>query len=149
MKPRKIYSNASFDTEDPDYIAREKKNRSIYSSSSLVNEFMRYHEDSDNYSRNSAGFDKMYDILNQYGNEDEDVDVVFKRAPLDVQRRMIDFIRPAVPYTTREGARQMYYDALDMNIENASRDYCEGVVDAIEALFASGWLDEYVFRTDL
>ena len=49
---------------------------------------MRYHEDSDNYSRNSAGFDKMYDILNQYGDEDEDVDVVFKRAPLEVQRKM-------------------------------------------------------------
>lgn len=193
MKQRKIYSSASFDTEDPDYIdpgdyfsraskermakaakehgplmdndryqddidraggydryiAREKKSRSIYSSSSLVKEFMRYHDDPDNYPRNPNGFDKMYDILNQYGDEDEDVDVVFKRAPLDIQRKMLDLIKPAVPYTTREGARKMYYDALDMDIENASKDYCDGVVDAIEALFASGWLNESEFRTDL
>lgn len=191
MKHRKIYSNASIDPEDPDYIApgeyfsrsdkgalkrlrdegktltdpdwyfdtidraggydkyiaREKKNRSIYSSSSsLVDEFMRYHDDEHNHSH---GFSDMYHILEQYGDDSEPVDVVFRRAPRDQQIRMINLIKPVPKYNTREGARRMYYDALDMNIENAGKDYCEGVVDAIEALFDGGWLNESDFRTDL
>lgn len=116
---------------------------------SRVEEFMRYHEDPDNYASNNDGFDKMYDILNQYGSDEEDVDVVFKRATPEDQKKMIELIKPKAKYGSKQYARNMYYDALEGSIENASPDYCRGVVDAIEALFAGGWLDEYEFRTDL
>ena len=116
---------------------------------SKVDEFMRYHEDPNNYPSNEDGFNKMYDILNEYGTENEDVDVVFKRATPEDQDRMIALIKPKPKFGSKEYARKMYYDALEGNIENASSDYCSGVEDAIEALFASGWLDESKFRTDL
>lgn len=116
---------------------------------SLVSDFMRYHEDRDNYASNNAGFDKMYDILNKYGDEDEDVDVVFKRAPREDQLKMIELIKPHSKYGTKQYAREMYYNALEGDIENASGEYCQGVVDAIDALFAGGWLREDEFRTDL
>lgn len=116
---------------------------------SMVTEFMRYHDDPDNYSRNQKGFDEMYDILNQYGSEDEDVDTVFVRATPADQKRMLDLITPNAKYGTREYCRDLYYNALNRDIENGSDDYCAGVEDAIEALFAAGWLDESEFRTDL
>lgn len=116
---------------------------------SRVEEFMRYHEDPDNYASNNDGFDKMYDILNQYGSDEEDVDIVFKRATPEDQKKMIELIKPKAKYGSKQYARNMYYDALEGSIENASSDYCRGVKDAIEALFAGGWLDEYEFRTDL
>ena len=118
-------------------------------SAASVSEFMKYHEDPDNYASNHDGFDKMYDILNQYGSDEEDVDVVFKRATREDQKRMIDLIRPKVKFGQSGYARKLYYDALECNIENASADYCLGVVDAIEALFAEGWVNENEFRTDL
>ena len=119
------------------------------SASSLVDEFMKYHEDSANYNANPGGFDRMYDILSQYGDENEDVNIVFERAPRNVQEKMIDLIKPQYRIGTREYCRKLYYDALDCNIENAGSEYCKGVVDAIEALFEGGWLSEQEFRTDL
>lgn len=110
---------------------------------------MRYHEDPNNYPSNQDGFDKMYNILSEYGTENEDVDVVFKRATTEDQDKMIALIKPKPKFGSKEYARKMYYDALEGSIENASADYCSGVEDAIETLFACGWLDEHEFRTDL
>lgn len=116
---------------------------------SRVEEFMRYHEDQNNPNIDNGNFDEMYEILEQYGDENEDVDVVFNRATPEDQDKMIALIKPRPKFGSKEYARNMYYDALECNIENAGPDYCRGVVDAIEALFAGGWLDEYKFRTDL
>lgn len=68
--------------------------KSSSDSNSLVDEFIRYHEDRDNYENNRDGFDKVYSILDKYGTENENVDEVFVRAPENVQRRMIELIRP-------------------------------------------------------
>ena len=121
-----------------------------YVKASLADEFERYHEDRDNYLNNPDGFDRMYDILNQYAeDENEDVREAFKRAPIEDQRRMVDLIKPQPKFGSREYPREMYYRALDCDIDNASAEYCKGVVDAIEALFAGGWVSEEDFRTDL
>lgn len=68
--------------------------KSSSDSNSLLDEFMRYHEDPDNYEKNRDGFDKVYSILDKYGTENENVDEVFVRAPENVQRRMIELIKP-------------------------------------------------------
>ena len=68
--------------------------KSSSDSNSLLDEFMRYHEDPDNYEKNRDGFDKVYSILDKYGTENENVDEVFVRAPENVQRRLVDLIRP-------------------------------------------------------
>ena len=67
---------------------------------SLVDEFLKYHEDSHNYSNNPDGFAKMYEILDTYGNDSEDVDVVFRRASESDQRKMVNLIRPKVTAST-------------------------------------------------
>ena len=126
-----------------------KLNKESVNASTKLDEFMRYHEDPNNYPSNEDGFNKMYDILNEYGTENEDVDVVFKRATPEDQDKMIALIKPRPKFGSKEYARKLYYDALEGSIENASSDYCSGVEDAIEALFAGGWLDENEFRTDL
>lgn len=118
-----------------------------YVRATRVDEFMKYHEDPDNYASNNDGFDKMYDILNKYGTENEDVDAVFKRATPEDQKRMIELIKPGYKYGQQGYARDLYYKALECDLDNA--EYCRGVVDAIEALFAEGWVDEQNFRTDL
>lgn len=120
-------------------------------SESLVDTFLKYHDDAKNYNENPNGFDKMYSILEKYddSNGNDSVDVAFLKATPEDQKKMIELITPEVKYNTREGAIKMYYDALAQDIKNAGPDYCDGVVDAIECLFESGWLNEYDFRTDL
>jgi hypothetical protein len=60
----------------------------------LVEIFMQYHEDSKNYENNPSGYEQVYEILDQYGDETEDVDILFKKATEEEQREMIDLIRP-------------------------------------------------------
>ena len=113
---------------------------------SLLSDFTRYHEDADNYHSNPEGFDAMYDILNQYGSDEEDVREVFKRAPYEVQVKMVDLIKPRPKFGSREYARQLYRDALDNNLDDGNVDYCQGVVDAVDALIAGGWFSGEGFR---
>lgn len=114
---------------------------------SLESEFLRYHEDDDNYARNQAGFDAMYDILSKYGSEEERVDEVFKRATLEDQQKMVELITPGPRHPGDRGyAQKLYYDALEGEY---GTEYGRGMVDAIEALMAEGWISESEFRTDL
>ena len=243
MKRRNIYSNASFDTEDLDYIdpgdyfskaskermakavkehgpfididkylddidraggydkyiAREKKNRSLYCSSSQDDENLESNANNlegenrmikvlsnenlvsgnlprriDNFLQDFAqsyGDITYTDIMNISDNDIPKIKSIVSKMKRELKdyygdiyelsledsdfKKLCDELIKVIKlskkgsYNTREGARRMYYDALDMNIENASRDYCEGVVDAIEALFDGGWLNESTFRTDL
>ena len=64
----------------------------------LVDIFMEYHENSKNYKNNPDGYDQVYAILDQYGSEDEDVDVLFSMATEEEQLEMIDLIRPRDEY---------------------------------------------------
>ena len=121
-------------------------------SESLLNKFLSYHDNEQNYHHNPSGFDKMYEILEKYddSNGNDTVDVAFRKATPEDQQRMIELIAPG-EWALRPGedgyARKLYYDALEGNVDN--RYYGEGIVDAIEALFAEGWLNEEEFRTDL
>ena len=63
-------------------------------SDELLETFMEYHEDAENYKNNISGFRKMYEILEQYGNSEEKVSEVFKRAPKEDQERMVQLITP-------------------------------------------------------
>lgn len=119
---------------------------------SLVDTFLRYHDDEGNYARNSDGFDKMYSILEKYdtSNGNDPVDVAFLKATPEDQKKMIDLITPRPSFGTVEYCRQMYHDALDLNRngslnsalgEDVSEDYCNGITDAFEALFEAGLLE--------
>ena len=83
------YSRARRDT-----INQMLEDYDVIESSTLLDEFMSYHEDPDNYRSNESGFEKMYEILDKYGTEDEDVDEVFDRATEADQIRMINLIKP-------------------------------------------------------
>lgn len=120
-----------------------------YIKASKVSEFLKYYEDADNYSRNPDGFDKMYDILSKYGDENETVDVVFERATPEDQDKMIELIKPELKFGQDGYARKLYHDALEGNVTNGNAEYCQGIVDTIEALMAEGWVDEDAFRTNL
>lgn len=67
--------------------------------SSLVDTFIQYHDDEENYNHQAMNYDKLYDMLNAYAKpgenpEDMDVDKLFVRAPETEQRAMIALIDP-------------------------------------------------------
>lgn len=67
--------------------------------SSLVDTFLQYHDDEENYKHQDMNYDKLYDMLNAYAKpgenpEDMDVDKLFVRAPETEQRAMIALIDP-------------------------------------------------------
>lgn len=107
---------------------------------SLLDTFMKYHEDEDNYSRNRDGFDKMYEILNHYGNEDEDVDVVFSRATPADQERMVALINPGPEVGSVDWFRDLYHRNVIEKMNG--RQYAEGFQDALFALSELGYVDE-------
>ena len=107
---------------------------------SLVDTFMRYHEDENNASRNADGFDKMYEILDKYGDESEDVDVVFMRATPEDQQKMIDLIDPGPEVGSVNWFRNLYHSNVIEKING--RQYAEGFQDALFALSELGYEDE-------
>lgn len=119
-----------------------------YVSAALVDEFLKYHEDEDNYANNRNGFDKMYSILEKYddSNGNDSVDVAFLKATPEDQKRMVDLIRPNKKVGQRGYAQELYYNALNGEF---GRDYNDGIVDIMDALFAEGWILESAFRKDL
>ena len=119
-----------------------------YVAASDVDEFLDLHESLD-YHRCQSAFDEVYDILSKYGDDKEDVDVVFKRATPADQAHMLDLFRNCREARVGEPGycRHLYYSALEGR--DGNRYYNEGVVDAFEALFEEGLLDEESFRTDL
>ena len=122
----------------------------ISSAVRLVDQFLDFHEDENNPNRDNGRFDKMYDILDKYGDESENVDVVFERATPEDQLKMIDLIsyrRPAKVGSV-DYCRDLYYNALEGDAYD-SREANQAVVDVFEALFAANVIDEKTFRTDL
>lgn len=119
--------------------------------SNLTDLFLEYHADEDNYNNNRAGFDTMYAILDKYddSNGRDTVDVAFNRAPESEQRRMLALIAPKPSAPGQDGyAQRMYYEAMSGDWSD-DRSYNKGIVDAVEALFEEGIIDERSFRTDL
>lgn len=119
-----------------------------YIKASLIEEFLKYHDDENNYSRNRDGFDKMYAILEKYddSNGNDTVDVAFRKATPADQQKMVDLIRPEKRPGQKGYAQELYYKALEGEFD---KSYNDGIIDAIEALFEEGWILESAFRTDL
>ena len=117
---------------------------------SLVDTFLQYHEDENNPNLDNGKFDEMYEILSKYGDENENVDVVFERATPEDQRAMINLISYNKParFGSDGYCRELYYSALEGDAYD-NRYANQAVVDVFEALFAEGLLDEASFRTDL
>lgn len=106
--------------------------------SSLVDEFMKYHEDPGNYENNTDGFDEMYDILSKYGTENEPVDKVFIRAPEDDQKRMIELIKPdkGESITISELSDKFYKLQIKDERGNTTTyedGYLDGIYDCLDA----------------
>ena len=120
-------------------LTRKDNNMKKYVSAALVDEFLKYHEDEDNYVNNRNGFDKMYSILEKYddSNGNDNVDVAFLKATPEDQQRMVDLIRPKKKVGQRGYAQELYYNALN---DEFSRDYTDGIIDIMDALFAEGWI---------
>lgn len=91
------YNSLTSDLEENLQIIHNTLNEE-YDDSNLVDIFMQYHEDTSNYNDNPTGYDMAYSILDKYGSEDEDVDVVFERASEEDQIEMINLIRPKDEY---------------------------------------------------
>ena len=90
------YNNLTSELEEDLQILHNTLNENY--DKPLVDIFMEYHENSKNYKNNPNGYDQVYAILDQYGSEDEDVDVLFSMATEEEQLEMIDLIRPRDEY---------------------------------------------------
>ena len=82
---------------------------------SMTDEFLRYHEDANNYRNNEAGFNKMYTILDKYGSDDEDVDVLFERATDEDKEKMLSLIKPVKASSQERGTVQTYRNRRNPN----------------------------------
>lgn len=90
-------------------------------SDELLELFLKYHEDADNYRNNSYRFEKMYEILSKYGDQTENVDEIFLRAPHSEQVEMVNLIAPAPSediYESRKSKRMS--KKLKEDIEDVS-----------------------------
>lgn len=68
--------------------------------SSLVDTFLRYHDDAENYRNQEVNYDELYDRLSKYAKpgenpEDMNVDELFVRATPAEQASMVRLISPA------------------------------------------------------
>lgn len=115
--------------------------KSSSDSNSLLDEFMRYHEDFDNYRKNRDGFDKVYSILDKYGTENETVDEVFVRAPENIQRRLVDLIRPKdniniqsfdLDSIMKDKVQRRIYGKMLNLVDDAVEPWLQGVLDLAE-----------------
>ena len=115
-------------------------------SESLVDTFLRYHDDESNWSHNRSGFDKMYEILEKYddSNGSDTVDVAFMKATPEDQEMMVKLITPALRVGQDGYAKQFYHEVLPG--EYGKGDYYDGVKDAFDALFREGFLDKSDFE---
>jgi len=114
---------------------------------SLVDQFLEWHDDETNYHQHPDDFDKMYEILNKYGNSDDTVDIPFNRATPEDQRRMCELIRPKRRPGDDGYARDLYMRARNDERDGDfySKEYNEGVVDAFQALFKEGFIERSDF----
>ena len=102
------------------------------SASSLVDEFLKYHEDENNHYNNEDGFREMYKILNKYGDENESVDKVFVRAPEAEQKRMIKLIKPKLEkLITVSELSDKFYTLLIKEEKGVTGIYEDGYLDGV------------------
>ncbi|MCM1221790.1 MAG: hypothetical protein NC548_45700 [Lachnospiraceae bacterium] len=113
--------------------------RVITAASSRGEEFTRLH-DTANYETYRSTFDQIYSILDKYGKENDNVDVLFDRASIEDQDTLIELAqsmhKPA-PKVSKEQIRAKYRK-LQLGYErgtlSAEQDgYFEGMCDVADA----------------
>lgn len=113
--------------------------------SSMSEEFLKWHDDENNYHQHPEDYDKVYTILNKYGDESESVDEVFEKASYEDQREMLRLIKPKkqdAQYGTIEYVISNYHAAHAHDLYEPA--YADGWADAVDALIDAG-----VFSSDL
>jgi len=112
---------------------------------SKVQDFMRYHNSASNYYKHPDDFDRVYDILDKYGDENEDVSDLFQKASELDQDLMLALIKPPKKLGERGYSASLYRKAL--RGDAGSSDYCDGMSDMIHALITEGLLDKNEFSS--
>lgn len=117
----------------------------IRASENLVDTFLRYHDDEKNYHSNPSGFDAMYEILEKYddSNHNDTVDVAFKRATPEDQKRMVELITPKAG-RSKDEVRREFSDLL-AKCYSRRNVYDEGFMDAVDLIEELGYIDTKEF----
>ena len=121
----------------------------IIKAESLVDTFLRYHDDENNWASNRNGFDKMYEILEKYddSNGNDTVDVAFRKASPEDQERMVALITPAPRHPGERGYAKLFYNkVISGDYEDVSYDYIDGVQDFFTALVREGYINAADFE---
>ena len=113
-------------------------------SDELLELFLKYHEDNDNYIDNKEAFDRMYKILDKYGDEDEDVNKVFVRAPYEDQVKMVNLITPI-----NESIKEALDPADRMTDEDKLRAFIKKNRNCVDYDFSDSYFDEIVDNMNL
>lgn len=112
---------------------------------SLVDTFLKYHDDMDNYRSQEGNFDKAYEILDKYGDSDDyDVREAFLKANPDEQNEIVRLITPKAKYGEKGYSKVLYTNAKG----NTSGDimYNQGIVRPFESLAKEGYIDLSEFK---
>ena len=110
----------------------------------LVELFLKYHDDPDNYYAHKDNFEKMYQILDKYGSNDQDVDVRFEKATYSDQKEMLALITPKKEDAFKEfkrilhGSKSYNFDDTVLTIE--------GYYDGTRVSLDLGNMDEDTFE---
>lgn len=106
--------------------------------SEMSEQFLAWHDDPDNYENNRDNFDRVYKILDKYGDESESVDEVFKKASYEDQEKMLRLIKPKQEATlgSVEYVINSYHNAHAGNLYEP--EYADGWADAIDACIDAG-----------
>ena len=111
-------------------------------SESLVDTFLRYHDDPNNYAHNEDGFDQMYAILEKYddSNGNDTVDVAFNKATREDQLKMIELINPEAKKRSKDEARAEFSEKLGRCYARRN-GYDDGFMDAVDLLEELGLIN--------
>lgn len=107
---------------------------------SLVDIFLDYHDDMDNYHSQEGNFEKAYEILDKYEDSDDyDIRQAFLKADPDDQNEIIRLITPKAKYGEKGYSKLLYTDAKENTSGNTM--YNQGIVRAFESLAKEGYID--------
>lgn len=108
--------------------------RYIRASSASAQRFGDLH-DSGNYEKYRAVYDEIYEILEQYGTENDNVDIVFDRASKEDQRRLMQLAEKANgsddPVASPEDIRRKYAALVNKYDRDRCTEYERGYFEAL------------------
>lgn len=123
--------------------------KKVIKAASLLDKFLEYHDDENNWTTNRNGFDKMYAILEKYddSNGNDTVDVAFMKATPEDQQKMVELITPGPRHPGERGYAKLFYNkVISGDYEDVSYDYIDGVQDLFSALVQEGYINAADFE---